>query len=223
MRNWDRAPQVVRGSCATRLTAPRSWGLLLTRSGQMLPPRYDQHDLWIAAGQRVEVAVRCDRRSQSRSGAAPGRTTRTVSARRRSRRYGPGYSAQCRDGLASRRKPRRTGHNLLLRLANRKQDVLRFLNDLVVPFTNERDASMMKVKQKISGASAASPAQPTSRPSAHSSPLPKSRAGTSSRPSPRNRKSGKFSPYRLIRTKPQGAHPGQLLCMKPRVVLASTK
>jgi transposase len=52
------------------------------------------------------------------------------------------------------RKPRRPGHNLLLRLANRKHDVLRFLNDPAVPFTNnqaERDVRMMKVKQKISG------------------------------------------------------------------------
>src|SRR5208337_229833 len=36
------------------------------------------------------------------------------------------------------REPRRTGHNLLLRLANRKQDVLRFLTDPNVPFTNNQ-------------------------------------------------------------------------------------
>jgi transposase len=59
-----------------------------------------------------------------------------------------------RKGRKRGRKPRRTGHNLLLRLAGRKQDVLRFLNDPRVPFTNnqaERDLRMMKVKQKISG------------------------------------------------------------------------
>ena len=52
------------------------------------------------------------------------------------------------------RVPRRTGHNLLLRLATRKQDTLRFLHDPTVPFTNnqaERDGRMMKLRQKIPG------------------------------------------------------------------------
>ena len=52
------------------------------------------------------------------------------------------------------RPPRRAGHNLLLRLSERKPDVLRFLTNPAVPFTNnqaERDARMMKLKQKISG------------------------------------------------------------------------
>src|SRR5450432_3727518 len=39
-------------------------------------------------------------------------------------------------GKARGRKPRRVGHNLLLRLSIRKPDVLRFLSDLTVPFTN---------------------------------------------------------------------------------------
>jgi transposase len=52
------------------------------------------------------------------------------------------------------RVPRRIGHNLLLRLRVRKLDVLRFLSDPTVPFTNnlaERDGRMMKLRQKISG------------------------------------------------------------------------
>ena len=52
------------------------------------------------------------------------------------------------------RQPRRVGHNLLLRLSTRRTDVLRFLSDPAVPFTNnlaEQDARMMKLRQKISG------------------------------------------------------------------------
>ena len=52
------------------------------------------------------------------------------------------------------RAPRRVGHNLLLRLSTRKTDVLRFLTNPLVPFSNnlaERDGRMMKLRQKISG------------------------------------------------------------------------
>jgi transposase len=79
------------------------------------------------------------------------------------------YNAIVRRGLAFHRKqkplargvgapgpaPRRPGHNLLIRLHKFKGDVLRFLYDFSVPFTNnqaEQDLRMMKVKMKISGA-----------------------------------------------------------------------
>jgi transposase len=59
-------------------------------------------------------------------------------------------------GIGARgRAPHRPGHNLLIRLHKFKGDVLRFLTDFTVPFTNneaERDLRMMKVKMKISGA-----------------------------------------------------------------------
>jgi transposase len=53
------------------------------------------------------------------------------------------------------RTKRRPGHNLLERLKKDKDDVLRFLHDFTVPFTNnlaEQALRMMKVKMKISGA-----------------------------------------------------------------------
>ncbi len=55
-----------------------------------------------------------------------------------------------RRGVPKRRK----GHNLALRLHERRDETLRFLTDPQVPFTNneaERDLRMMKLRQKISG------------------------------------------------------------------------
>ena len=58
-------------------------------------------------------------------------------------------------GIGARgRAPHRPGHNLLIRLHKFKGDVLRFLYDFAVPFTNneaEQDLRMIKVKMKISG------------------------------------------------------------------------
>ena len=87
---------------------------------------------------------------------AGGITSRSGSARRKS--AGPHSRRQAQPALAKARRrgrpPRRVGHNLLLRLSTRKHDVLRFLTDPSVPFTNnlaEQDLRMMKVKMKISG------------------------------------------------------------------------
>jgi transposase len=59
-----------------------------------------------------------------------------------------------RQAGARGKPPRRIGHNLLIRLRDFKQDVLRFATNFAVPFTNnqaERDIPMMKLKMKISG------------------------------------------------------------------------
>lgn len=56
-------------------------------------------------------------------------------------------------GLRGRQK-HRPGHNLAIRLRDYKEDALRFLSNIHVPFTNnqaEQDVRMIKVKQKISG------------------------------------------------------------------------
>jgi transposase len=62
----------------------------------------------------------------------------------------PPFAAPPKRGMTKRRP----GHNLARRLERHKEDVLRFLADPAVPFTNnraEQDIRMMKVKQKVSG------------------------------------------------------------------------
>ena len=52
------------------------------------------------------------------------------------------------------RKAKRPGHNLLVRLRDYRDDVLRFLTDFTVPFTKnqaEQDLRIMKLRMKISG------------------------------------------------------------------------
>ena len=52
------------------------------------------------------------------------------------------------------RKKRSKPVNLLIRLQEYREDILRFMYNSIVPFTNnlaERDVRMMKVQQKISG------------------------------------------------------------------------
>jgi transposase len=60
-----------------------------------------------------------------------------------------------KDGTPRAGRPkRRVGHNLVVRLGDHKEAVLRFLSNPDVPFTNnqaERDGRMMKLKQKVSG------------------------------------------------------------------------
>ena len=61
----------------------------------------------------------------------------------------------CKNGKPRKgRQKRRVGHNLLIRLRDHKDKVLRFLTDPNVPFTNniaEQALRMMKVRMKISG------------------------------------------------------------------------
>jgi transposase len=108
-------------------------------------------DLLVEANAAVRKA-----RQQGATALAPPATERFVARYWEAVREGLAFHRalprlkQCATG----RTKRRPGHNLLERLKTYKDDVLRFLHDFTVPFTNnlaEQDLRMMKVKMKISG------------------------------------------------------------------------
>ncbi|WP_245581346.1 IS66 family transposase [Octadecabacter arcticus] len=85
------------------------------------------------------------------------------------------------------RKARRPGHNLLVRLRDYRDDVLRFLTDFTVPFTNnqaERDLRMMKLRMKSRELSAPSRARRSSLTSDPSSRRSENTGAISSKHSP---------------------------------------
>jgi transposase len=110
-------------------------------------------DLLVEAGKRVRAAV------AEGATALPTLILRTLIKRynaivRRGLAFHRNQPPLARQIAARGRAPRRPGHNLLIRLLKFKRDVLRFLYDFAVPFTNneaEQDLRMMKVKMKISG------------------------------------------------------------------------
>jgi transposase len=110
-------------------------------------------DLLVEANEKVAAAV------AEGETAPPPLVLRTLIKRynaivRRGLAFHRGLPPLARRTAARGRAPHRPGHNLLIRLHKFKGDVLRFLYDFAVPFTNnqaERDLRMMKVKMKISG------------------------------------------------------------------------
>jgi transposase len=105
------------------------------------------------AAERVRRAV-----AHGRTGLAAGCARRVLSVYdaiiRRGLAFHDAQPALPRSPGARGRSPKRIGHNLLARLRDYKTEVLRFMFDFTVPFTNnqaEQDIRMMKVKMKISG------------------------------------------------------------------------
>lgn len=117
---------------------------------------HDNEPWAIAMTRILKIALRC-RHFHGQNAIPASRIMRLTKIYDRIIKHGLAFH-EAQTPLPSKGKrgqqPRRTGHNLLLRLFHYKQDVLRFLHDPAVPFTNndaERDLRMMKCKQKISG------------------------------------------------------------------------
>ena len=109
--------------------------------------------LLVRAARRVARAI-----AEGRTALAAGCARRIVSLYdaivRRGLAFHDAQPALARRPGARGRAPKRVGHNLLVRLRDYRTEVLRFVFDVAVPFTNnqaEQDIRMMKVKMKVSG------------------------------------------------------------------------
>ena len=109
--------------------------------------------LLVRAAKRVERAI-----AQGKAALTAGCGLRIVAVYdailRRGLAFHEALPPLARRAGARGRSPQRVGHNLLQRLRDHKTQVLRFISDFAVPFTNnqaEQDIRMMKVKMKISG------------------------------------------------------------------------
>ena len=112
----------------------------------------DMSDLLVEANEAVKKAREAGERALS-AAAVEGFVARYWQAVRAGLAFH--RSLPSLEKRARGRTKRRPGHNLLERLKTYKDDVLRFLYDFTVPFTNnlaEQALRMMKVKMKISGA-----------------------------------------------------------------------
>ena len=92
--------------------------------------------------------------SEEARGAYRGRYDRLVKKADRLNPHPPRDTASAGDSPKSKRPPPSPPRRLVNRLLRRRDEVLRFMTDLAVPFTNngaERDLRMVKVQQKVSG------------------------------------------------------------------------
>ena len=120
----------------------------------------EEHQPWAGAMKRLLLDMKAAvEQAQAAGQAALAPQTRCQLVRRYGRLLAAGYATQPpgepRASPAGRgRRKQSKAKNLLDRLRDRREEVLRFLGDWRVPFDNnlaERDLRMLKVQQKIAG------------------------------------------------------------------------